>query len=243
MTGMIRRTTLIARREVFGLFTTPTGYLVAVIFAVLVNGWFIAGFGAGEPATLRSLFITLVGLLIFIVPAISMRLLSEELRSRTVELMMTAPVTDTEVVVGKWLGGLIFYLTMLLPVLVVILVLEYTADPDYGPILTGLLGLVLVGALYLAIGVCVSAACESQVTAYLVTALITGFLTYGLFALYSAQGVPNWIKPALLYLNVDYQYADFAKGLIDVRHLIYFVSLTVMFLFFGVRLLESRRWR
>lgn len=233
----------IARREVISQFVSPVGYLVWLVFAVLVGGWFLAGFQEGQAATMRPLLGTLVGLLVFIAPAISMRLVSEELKTNTIELLMTAPVSDSQVILGKWLGAVLFFLVLLTPIGVVLGVMEYAADPDYGPVITGLLGLFFVGALYLSIGVCVSTATDSQVTAYLVTALITGMMTYGLATLMAADSLPGWIKPALSYMNVNQQYADFAKGLIDLRQFVYFISLIALFLFIGTKLLESKRWR
>lgn len=239
----MQQTLAIARREVSGLFYSPVAYLVLAVFALISGLLFFADFAPGQPAVLRAQFGWIVWLLAFIAPAISMRSLSEEFRSGSIELMMTAPVTDAQMVVGKWLGSMAFFAATLLPIVVQVLVMELVAQPDYGPILTGLLGLLLVGGLYLAIGVFASSLGDSQLVAFLITVLITGMLTIGMYLLAQRSWVPGPMQTAMFYLNVDQQYADFAKGLIDIRNFVYFASGIALFLFIAAKLVESRRWR
>ena len=240
----MHRTLTIAKRELSSLFFSPVAYLVLGVFAFIATGFFVyATFGEGQPAELRAEFAMIVFVLAFIAPAISMRLVSEELRSGTIELLMSAPVNDTQVIIGKWLGAMVFYLALLTPLLIHLLALESVADPDYGPIISGLIGLVLVGALYLAIGVAVSAATDSQLVAYLLTVLIVGMLTIGVSLIVSADWASTWLVQALYYVNVNQQYADFAKGLIDTSHFVFFLSGTALALFVAVLILQSRRWR
>ncbi len=233
----------IAKRELTGMYFSPIAYLVLGIFAFVTSLLFFAQYGPGQPATMRGEFTWLVWLLVFLSPAISMRSISEELKSGTIEMLMTAPISDTQVVLGKWLGAVGFFLTLLIPVLLQVALLELTAEPDYGPIFTGLLGLILVGALYLAIGVFVSTLTDSQLIAFITTALITGFLTIGLYMISAADFTPLAVKDVLYYINVNQQFEAFAKGLIDVRNFVFFLSGSALFLFFGIKLLESRRWR
>jgi ABC-2 type transport system permease protein len=119
-----------------------------------------------------------------------------------------------------------------------------TGSPDYGPIVTGLIGLVLVGGFYLAIGTFASTLTDSQLIAFVITVLITGSLTIGMYLLVQYAGwLPGYVKDGLTYLNVDQQYSDFALGLIDIRNFVYFITGSAVFLFAAVKLLESRRWR
>ncbi len=144
---------------------------------------------------------------------------------------------------GKWLGAMLFYLILMAPLVIEALALESVANPDLGPIATGLLGLVLVGGLYLAIGLAVSAATNSQLIAYLLTALIVGMLSIGT-ALIAGAGWPRpWMRTALYYVNINQLYGDFAKGVIDTGHLVFFASTIALFLFIAVLVLQSRRWR
>ncbi|WP_428388867.1 ABC transporter permease [Mucisphaera sp.] len=234
----------IAKRETLSLFYAPVAYLVLGLFAVISSMLFLAGFDAGAPANLRYPFTGVVWLLAFTLPAISMRLLSEELRTGTLELMMTAPISDAQLVAGKWLGAMCFYLALLSPLVLHVVILEVHGTPDYGPILTGLVGMVLVGGLYLAIGTFASSMSDSQIVAYMVTALFTGIMTVGMAIIPNAvTWLPQWAREACYVISVDRQYEDFAKGLIDTSNFVYFVSLIALFLFLAVKLIESRRWR
>ena len=239
----MQRTMVIAKRELAALFYSPVAYLVLAVFALVAGLLFAQFLVSGNPASLRGEFRWIVWLLAFIAPAVSMRLVSEEMRSGTIELLMTAPVRDSELIVGKWLGGMVFLLALTLPLFLHAFILELNGAPDFGPILTGLLGIVLVGGLYLAIGTLVSAVTDSQLIAFVVTVLITGFLSIGMSALSRAGWPPGWLQSAFSYIDINQQYADFAKGLIDIRNFVYFLSSIALFLFIAVKLIESRRWR
>ena len=234
----------IARRELSGMFFSPIGYLVLGLFTAGATLLFFLDFQPHTSADLRSTFGAIVFLLILIAPAISMRLVSEELHTGTIEPLMTAPVTDTEVILGKWLGAMVYFTFLLIaPLAVLLTVLEIYASPDYGPIFTGLLGLLLVGGFYLAIGTFASATSENQIIAVMVTVFIICMFTL----LTSVLGGVYWLSPEIrevvYYLNVNLQYQDFSKGLIDTSNLVYFISGTALFLFFAVLLLQSKRWR
>jgi len=239
----MHKTLTIAKRELTALFFSPIAYVVLALFGLGVTLMFFASFGPGQPATMRTTFEGVVWLMILLVPAISMRLVSEELASGTVEPLMTAPVTDTQVIVGKWLGALTFFAVLLLPVAILIAVLEMTADPDWGPILTGLLGLLLVGGLYLAIGTFASSLTENQIIAFILTVFIICLLTIMTFFLARTTLLNVGMREAMLYLNVNARFENFSKGLIEVAALIYFASGIALFLFMAVKLLESKRWR
>lgn len=239
----MNQTLTIAKREVTALFYSPIAYLVLAVFALVASLLFIGGFFPGSPATMRDPFGGFVFLMVFLVPAISMRGLSEEFNSGSVEMLMTAPVSDTQVILGKWLGAFCFFCTLLVPMLAHVIVLEIYAQPEYGPIFTGLVGLLFVGGLYLAIGIFISTLTDSQLIAFLVTVLITGFLTIGMTLLGRVEALPTFVRDAMFYINVNQQFGGFAKGLIDVRNLVFFISGTALFLFFGVVALQSRRWR
>ena len=233
----------IAKRELSSLFFSPIAYVVLGAFAIGASTFFLQGFEPGQPASMRETFDAVVWLLVFLVPAISMRLISEELRSGTFERLMTSPVSDAQVVLGKWLGALVFFCIMLTPLVIHTIALEVVGSPEFGPIVTGLVGLVLVGALYLAIGVFASSWSQNQIIAFLITVFIIALPT---FAAYYASGqtTPNPAFNRLInYLSVNQQYADFAKGLIDIRNFVYFASATALFLFLSVTLVQSRRWR
>ena len=236
-------TLTIAKRELTSLFYSPIAYVVLGVFALVSTLLFLMSFIPGQAATLRDEFGWLVWLMAFIVPAISMRLVSEELRSGTIEPLMTSPISDTQVIIGKWIGGLGFFLVMLSPLVVHVIVLEINADPDYGPIASGAVGLLFVGGLYMAIGVFVSSMTQNQISAFLITVLITGFLTIGMHLLKRAEFLSDWMREAVFFLNVDEQYGSFSKGLIDLSNFTFFITGIALFLFLAVVTLQSKRWR
>ncbi len=235
-------TLTIAKRELNSIFFSPIAYVVLCLFAFLAGLFFLAfQFRPEQPAEMRVVFAWLVWLLILVVPAISMRLLSEEMRSGTIETMMTSPVSDFVVVIGKWLGAMVFFVILLVPTLFFVLVVELWADPDYGPIVTGYLGLILVGGLYLSIGMLTSALTQNQIIAFLLTVFTILLLTVVPFFL------PRFLSAdsasIVAYINVNYQYSDFAKGLIDTSNVVYFFCGIVFFLTAATKALESRKWR
>ncbi|HEX7010236.1 MAG TPA: hypothetical protein VF184_09645, partial [Phycisphaeraceae bacterium] len=134
-------------------------------------------------------------------------------------------------------------IVLLAPLLGHIVVLEINAEPDYGPVLTGLLGLGLVGGLYMAVGLFFSAMTHSQIISFLLTVLVAGFFTIGMYQLSQAQEVPLGLRQAMHYLNVSQQFEAFSKGLVDTSNFVYFLSGIGLFLFLAVKVLESRRWR
>jgi ABC-2 type transport system permease protein len=240
----MKRTLAIAHRELTSLFYSPIGFVTLGLFSLGTTLIFFNHFAPGEIASMRPTFQWVVWLLIFVAPAISMRMISEEFRSGTIETLMTAPVGELHVVFGKWLGAFGFYAVLLLaPTGILIAVLEFGADPDYGPIFTGLFGLLLVGALYLAIGIFASAATKDQIISFLFTVSIICLFTIAIHLIGKADFVSLDTQRMLRYANVFVQYEEFAKGVLTLSNIVFFVSGTFLFLFLAVKVLESRRWR
>lgn len=175
----MRNTLAIAQREMNSLFFSPIAYVLLTLFTIpAALFFFFIAFRPNSTAELRVVFAVMNSyVLIPLVPAISMRLMSEELRSGTVETLMTAPVRDVQVVLGKWLGAWGFFALLLMPTLAFVVTLEIYANPDYGPILTAYAGLMLAGGLYLAIGTFASVMTRSQVIAFVVTLFVILMIT------------------------------------------------------------------
>ena len=172
-----------------------------------------------------------------------MRSISEEYSNGTIELLLTSPLSDVQVVVGKWLGAVGFFIvSTMTPLLILLFVLVLTSDPEPGPIITQFLGLGLVGGLYLAVGTAASAATRNQIIAFLITVCFIGLFTFGALALTTAFD-QAWIKEAIFYLWINNQFEEFNKGVIDTSSLVYFGTGIAISLFFAVKLMESRRWR
>lgn len=237
-------------REFRAYFFSPLAYLVAA-FLLVVNGlvfWLIVSFlndpraRFGAPLELffgQTIYFWLV--LLFVAPVLTMRLLSEERRSGTIEVLMTAPVTEVQVVVGKYLAALLFYCFLWLPTLTYAGIIAYYSEVDWGPVAAGYLGVFGIGALFLSVGLLASALTRSQLVAAILTfALLIPLFTFGLLEnLFN----DDKLRRAFSYLNLWQHMEEFGKGIVDTRHLVYYLSATVLFLFLSAKALEAKKWR
>lgn len=229
-------------RELSSFFRTPLGWVVIALFLCLSSAIFVrSALVPGGPASMGPFFGVWWGLLLFVAPAISMRLFSEEWRTGTIESLMTAPVREGTLVAGKFFAAVLLLVAMLLPTLLYVVILDQLSRPDFGPILSGYLGLLLLGMLYLSIGTLASVLTSSQTLAFLGT----------LFALLVLDLLPGRIAPmleeplsgAVLSISPQVRMADFTRGLIDTSHVAFFVAAIVWFLSLSAVVLQSRRWR
>ncbi len=232
----------ITSREFASFFRTSIGWVVIALF-LLIAGVFVTAktYLPGQPASMREFFTLAHWVILMVAPAISMRLISEERRAGTIEPLMSAPVSEWVIAVAKYLGAVAFFAATLLPTLTYVAVLEAVADPDYGPILAGYAGLVLVGALYLAVGLLASALSSSQIVAYLATLFF--FIMLWFVSSVGAQAVGNPYDAVLYELSINLRVADFAKGVIDTRHIAVFGAACAWFVAMSAIVLETRRWR
>ena len=236
------RSPTIARRELASYFHSPIAYVAMALFLLAAGLSFIDDFRPGQPAVLRSIFDWMVWLLVFIIPILSMGLLAQEWATGTIETLMTAPVEESDVVLGKFLGAFTFLLVLLAPTLLYVVLLEIYASPDYGPILSGYLGILLVGALFLAVGLFCSSLTRSQVVAAVTAAAILAVATIiPWWAAGKATLGGFWRKAA--DQAIMSRYTDFSKGIVDVGNVVFFVAATAVFLFVTVKVMESRRWK
>ncbi len=229
-------------REYASFFRLPLGWVVVALFLCLSGVFFMEGaVRPGSPATMREFFAVWWGLLLFLAPAVSMRLFSEELRSGTIETMLGAPVSEAVLVAGKYLAGVAFLLTMLAPTLVYVGVLEWLSRPDYGPVASGYLGLVLLSMLYLAVGTLASATTASQTLAFLGTLVV--LLMLDVLPRQVAGHLPERAAQTLIAFSPSQRARDFYQGLIDTAHIAYFLLACVWVLAIATVVLQSRRWR
>ncbi len=232
----------VASREYASFFRTPLGWVVIALFLALSGVFFSSRvLQPGEPATLRPFFNIWWGLLLVVAPAISMRLFSDELRTGTIEPLMTAPMSEATVVAGKYLAAVMFLVTMLAPSLTYVLVLSSLAPIDPGPVGAGYLGIVLLGMLYLAVGTLASALTSSQTLAFLGT--LFAFIILDLATAVASGTMPRPIPQVLFAISPNVRIADFAKGVIDTGNIVYFLASSFWFLAVAAVVLQSRRWR
>lgn len=237
-------------RELRSYFLSPLAYVVAALL-LLVNGavfWLIISFlnnpqsGVGAPLELffgQTVFFWLV--LLFMTPVLTMRLISEERRSGTIEVLMTSPVTAGQVVVGKYLASLFFYVFLWAPTLAYPLILSYYSAVEWGPVAAGYVGIVGIGSVFLAIGLFASAMSRNQ----LVAAILTFAMLMPLFSFGLLEGLfrGEVVKQVFSYLNLWQHMEDFSRGIVDTRRLTYYISATLFFIFLSARALHARKWR
>jgi ABC-2 type transport system permease protein len=236
------RAVVIARRELSSFFYSPIAYVAMVLFLLVAGILFGRDFTPGQPAGMRSIFEWMVWLLVAVIPVLCMGLLAQEWASGTIETMMTAPVQEHEVVIGKFLGSFFFFIVLLAPTLLYLVMLAIYSKPDYGPIFSGYLGLILVGALFIAIGLFCSSLTKTQLVAVIAAwAILLMISLVPWIAAGQATLAGVWRKAA--DQGVMARYVDFSKGVIDTGNLVYFVVGTCVFLFLTVKVLESRRWK
>lgn len=236
----------IAKREFRSYFEAPLAYVVMCLsFMALGLAFFMyAKFWDLDQATMRQMFAYIpIGLGLLVVPVVTMRLLAEERRSGTLEMLITLPVRDSDVILGKYLGALGLVLVLTLATLVypvAMFVWPWRLGPlDWGPIWTGYLGMVLFSAAAVAIGLLVSSLSTSQAVAFFVT--FFAFLILWFMGQVS-ETFPGVIGGPLNYLSLETHVADFTRGLIALRDVVYFISVAALALVVAFRALERRKW-
>ena len=231
----------IFRKEFSSYFTSPMAYIFLVVFAV-VNGYFFSNtfFVIGQ-SDLRALFNIVPMVYLFFIPAITMGLIAKEKNLGTMEVMCTLPIKEYELVTGKYLAALSLILMGLLFTLVHFITLaNFGTNIDYGALFTGYLGLFFAGAVYAAIGTFASSLFDNQVVAFIIGVFIVlMFFLFDKLLIF----VPNFLASFIQYISVDYHLSNIARGVIDSRNIIYFISIIGLFLFATVQVLNSRKWK
>jgi ABC-2 type transport system permease protein len=248
----------IAHKELKSYFSSPIAYIAIGMWALLYGWFFVAilsffvrqsmqmgQFGQGPQAMninqqmIRPLLQNVTILILFLLPMVTMRTYSEEKRSGTIELLLTSPLTDFQIVLGKFLGAMGLYAVMLAVTLIHIGLLFVYGAPEWKPILTAYIGLLLLGGCFVAVGLFISSLTKNQIVAGMVT-----------FAVFLLLWVITWIGgsfPAIEgltnYLSIIDHFDDFGKGVLDTTHLIYYVSFITFGLFLTAKSVDSERWR
>lgn len=249
----------IFKKELRLYFTSPVAWVVLTIFALIAGYFFYSIFAFFTMASMQSamnpmmgrdlnvtdsvirpLFSNISVILLLLMPLLTMRLFAEERRSGSIELLLTYPVRDGAVLAGKYLAALALYGIMLALTLVYPGLVVYFARVEWGPLLTGYLGLLLLGASFLAVGIFTSSLTENQIVAAVTTfGILLIFWVIGWTAEYAGG---TWGK-VLTDLSILDHFDSFAKGVLDTKDILYYLGFTSLALFFTLRSLESRRWR
>jgi ABC-2 type transport system permease protein len=253
----MRNILAIAQKELKSYFASPIAYIVIGCFAALYGFFFSfileafirqtmqAGMmGGAQPMNvnqqvIRPIFQNVTVIALFLLPMVTMRTYSEEKRSGTIELLLTSPLTDFEIVMGKFLGAMALYGAMLAITVIHLLILFLAGRPEWKPILTAYLGFVLFGACFVSLGLFISSLSKNQIVAGTVT-----------FAVFLFLWIISWIgsispeaEKLTSYLSIIDHFDDFTKGVIDTSHLIYYLSFITFGLFLTTKSVETERWR
>ena len=239
----------VAKRELFAYFNSPVAYVFIVIFLLLTGFFtFMMGrfFERGEASLNMSFFLWHPWLYLFLVPAVGMRLWSEEKRSGTMELLLTMPVTAWQAIVGKFLASWLVLAAALVLTFPLVLTVNYLGNPDMGVILSGYLGSLLLAGAYLAVTCCTSAGTRNQVISFILSVVICLFFVLAGYPPVTdlvGRITPDarWLVDVIASFSVMTHFEDFQRGVIDLRSVAFFISMMGFFLFTTSVLIRGHR--
>jgi ABC-2 type transport system permease protein len=249
----------ITYKELKSYFASPIAYVVIGLYSLVYGYYFyaavrfferqsmqMAGLGMGSPSVnineqlIRPVFQYSMVVFLILLPMITMRTYSEEKRSGTMELLLTAPITDFQIIMGKFLGAMGLYASMLGVTLVHMVLLFWVSQPEWMPILTSYLGLLLMGGCFMAVGLLISSLTKNQIVA--------GVMTFGVFLMlwiinWFADSVGPMGRTIVGFLSITEHLDDFTRGVIDTKHIVYYLSFITFGLFLTAKSVDSERWR
>jgi len=231
---------VISRREIRTYFNSPVAYIVVPVFVIITGYLFFTQLFLEKQADMRGFFNIMPLLFMFMIPAITMRLLADEKSTGTLELLITMPVRDWEVVFGKFLAAMALLCTAIGLTLVFAITVKSLGPLDRGPAIGGYLGLVLMGGAYVSIGVMASALTRNSIVSFIVAFAIS-FALYLLGRL--TQFLPQSMQKLVAFLSIDGHFENIGRGVVDSRDVIYYLSVMTVCLLIATLSLESRRWK
>ena len=232
--------TAIMKRELGSYFNSAIGYIVLAVFYFFSGMFFYLYCLLSNTASMNYLFLSMLMIVMLIIPIITMRSFSEEKRQKTDQALLTAPVSLTEIVMGKFLGAFLLFALCSVIFLIYAVVISFFAQPQWSVILCTFVGLMLLGSAFIAINVFISSLTESMIVAA-VAGMAIGLLVDMMTYFINAINV-DWITAILEKINFINYYQNFTYGVLSPVDIVFFLSVTALFLFFTVRVLEKRRW-
>jgi len=252
----MRNVLAIADKELRSYFASPIAYILIGFFLLPFGVFFylylatfvkqslqMAQFGGAmnvNQQVIRYVLQNASVIILFIMPMITMRTYSEEKRSGTIELLLTSPITDLEIILGKFLGALGLYASILLVTLLYMGILFVYGNPEWRPLVAGYLGLLLMGGAFISIGLLISSTTNNQIVAGVVTFVV--FLLFWIIGWFADTAGPT-IGPITSWLSITEHFDDFSKGIIDTKHVIYYLTLITFGLFLSAKSVDTERWR
>ena len=252
----MRNIIAIADRELRSYFSSPIAYIIIGFFLLPFGVFFYlylaafvrqglqqAQFGGAmniNQNVIRYVLQNASVIILFIMPMITMRTYSEEKRSGTIELLLTSPLTDVEIILGKFFGALGLYIAMLSVTLPYMGILFYYGDPEWRPLVAAYLGLLLMGGAFVSLGLLISSTTNNQIVAGIVSFVV--FLLLWIVGWFADSAGPT-IGPITSWLSITEHFDDFSKGIIDTKHVLYYLSLITFGLFLTAKSVDTERWR
>ena len=253
----VRNVLAIADKELRSYFASPIAYIIIGLFALIFGRFFdvylqffvqrssgMGPMGGGShninQDMIRYLLMNSAVIILFVMPMITMRTYAEEKRSGTIELLLTSPLTDLQIILGKFLGAMGLYGAMLVVTLLHMIILFWYGNPEWRPIAAGYLGLILMGGCFISLGLLISSFTKNQIVAGVIT--FAAFLMLWIISWNAEQSGP-WARAILTHLSIIDHFDDFARGIIDTKHLIYYLSFITLGLFLTAKSVDSERWR
>lgn len=257
MASSLRNIAAIAGKELRSYFASPVAWVLMGLFAFIFGYFFTvflemfvrqsmqAQFGGGgtmniNDRVIRGLLQNASVIVLFMLPMVTMRTYSEEKRSGTIELLLTSPLTDLEIILGKFIGSVGLYAALLVVTLLHIGILFVYGNPEWRPIIAGYLGLLLQGASFVAVGLFISSTTKNQMVAGVATFVV--LLLFWIISWFAESTGPA-TSSILSYLSVTEHFDDFGKGVIDTKHVVYYLSFITFSLFLTLKSVDSERWR
>jgi len=235
----VGKTKHIFRREFKAYFISPIAYIVISIFLLIIGWMFFSTFFISGQANLGQFFALLPLSFSFIIPAVTMRLFSEEINMGTYEILLTLPVTSRDIILGKFLAAVAFVGLMLTPTLVYAISTAFLGQLDWGPVIGGYVGAILLGASFCAVGLLASSLTRNQVIAFIIGMTICFSLTMMIdFVLYF---LPDALVKVFQYFSANFHFKNIAKGVVDTRDILYFLSVMFIALYLSAFVMREKR--
>ncbi len=238
----LRNIYILFKKELMSYFNSPIAYVFIGVFLVVGNWLFFYHFFLFGQATMRSYFALLPWIFLFLSPAITMRLWAEEKRSGTIEFLLTLPISDWQVVLAKFFGSLIFVLVCLLLTLSLPITIAFLGNLDWGPVIGGYIGALLLAGAYLALGLFISSLTKNQIIAFILSLMVC-FFAFIIGENFVLAGAPLFLVPIMKFLGLGSHFYNIAKGVIDTKDIIYYLSIIFLFLWLNARIIKERAWR
>lgn len=238
------------KKEIFSFFNSLIGYIAVIVF-LLINGLFLWVFPMGFNiidfgyASLENMFALAPVVFLFLIPAITMRSFADEKRSGTIEMLLTKPLTDTQIIFAKYLAGVTLVLLAVLPTLIYVISIYLLGNPvgnlDMGGLWGSYIGLIFLASAFTAIGLFISSVTDNQIVAFMMSLIISGFILMG-FDFIAGLALFGKIDLFIMSLGIQAHYTSMSRGVIDSRDVLYFAGLIAIFLLMTKTSLESRKW-